>query len=123
MSSPALANRRPGTERFHPSAHLLCDGPHEHTRRETHDIRHDRSSPDARSMNRTASLEPHPAAAWAGVYPLPMRIDLSNLTLWVQGSSSASWTGPLLWRQRTTASRAGAVTYIGPDVVTRPEIR
>src|SRR2546430_12025581 len=70
MSSPALANRRPGTERFHPSAHLLCDGPHEHTRRETHDLRHDRSSPDARSMNRTASLEAHPAAAWAGVYPI-----------------------------------------------------
>lgn len=44
MSSPALANRRPGTERFHPSAHSLCDGPHELTRRETPDIQQKRKS-------------------------------------------------------------------------------
>jgi len=27
---------RPGTERFHSSAHSLCDGPRERTRRERH---------------------------------------------------------------------------------------
>ena len=48
----------------------------------------------------------------ADVCPVPTRIVLSYLTLWVQRSSSASWRGPLAWRQRTTASGAGAVTYI-----------
>src|SRR6266487_4006509 len=39
-------------------------------------------------------------------------------------TSSASWRGPLAWRQRTTASGAGCChIYIGPAVVTRLEIR
>jgi hypothetical protein len=49
----------------------------------------------------------------AEVCPLPTRIVLSYLTLWVQRSSSASWRDPLAWRQRTTASGAGAVTGAG----------
>src|SRR6266487_7029698 len=59
------------------------------------------------------------------VCPLPTRIVLSYLTLWAQRSSSQAQLpgGPLAWRQRTTASGAGAVTYIGPTVVTCLEIR
>src|SRR6266516_358012 len=58
------------------------------------------------------------------VCPLPTRIDLSYLTLWAQRSSSQAQLpgGPLAWRQRTTASGAGAVTYIGPAAVTCLEI-
>jgi hypothetical protein len=60
------------------------------------------------------------------VCPLPMRIvfvvpDILGTT--IKLTSSASWGSPLAWRQRTTASGAGAVTYIGPTVVTCPEIR
>jgi hypothetical protein len=38
-------------------------------------------SPDARSMNRPASPEIHPARSGAEVCPLPTRIVLSYLTL------------------------------------------
>jgi hypothetical protein len=51
---------------------------------------------------------------------------LSYLTLWAQRSSSRTQLpgGPIAWRQRTTASGSGALSYlIGPAVVTWLEIR
>jgi len=82
--------------------------------------------PDAHSMNRPASPEAHPAAAGGRSVPIANENRLvvpDTLGTTIKLTSSASWRGPLAWRQRATASGAGVVTYIHPAVVTCPEIR
>src|SRR6266496_6522014 len=64
-----------------------------------------------------------PARAAAPSMPIAYEDRLVVPGTTIKLTSSACWRGPLAWRQRTTASGAGAVTYIGPTVVTCLEIR